>query len=205
MPPSSDDAVLVEFLERARHAEALQIVGRGEDVEMHREQLALDEVGLGRRRSRIATSASRIARSSSSSVVISVTRMSGIEVEEFTEPRREPDEPSPTVVVTELAGRPLAAVGELGARGLELHEHFVRGAIQQSPCSVRIRPRAWRWNSATLSSLLERAHLPRHRRLRGPSCVARMGEAAGFGGGVKYRSLSQSMTLQAQPALSPPL
>ena len=65
-------------------------------------------------------------------MVISVMRMSGIEVEEFAEPRREPvHADARRGRDLEVAVRPLAAVGQLGARRLELHEHFMRGAVKQ--------------------------------------------------------------------------
>ena len=44
-----DDAVLVDVVGRLRLAEALDVGGRGVDVEMHGEELALDQVGLRRR------------------------------------------------------------------------------------------------------------------------------------------------------------
>lgn len=73
-----DDAVRVEIVERARRAEALDVFRRAIGVEADREQLALDcrsgWVGL---RVLIATSASRIDRSRSSSVTISEMRISG--------------------------------------------------------------------------------------------------------------------------------
>ena len=43
-----DDAVLVEIVVGARRAETLEVIGRGIGVEMHGEQLALDQIGLGR-------------------------------------------------------------------------------------------------------------------------------------------------------------
>ena len=58
-----------------------------------------------------------------------------------------------------------------------------------SPCSVRISPRAWRWNSETQSSLFERANLARYRRLRQAKLLAGMGEAAGFRRGVENLQL----------------
>ena len=42
------EPVVVEVLQISRRAEFLQIFGRGIDVEMHRKQLALNEIRLGR-------------------------------------------------------------------------------------------------------------------------------------------------------------
>src|SRR6185437_4364023 len=83
-------------------------------------------VGL---RVRIATSASRIERSSSSSVTISEIRIEG---GELAKPRDQPvDADALRGVDLEVAARPLAAIGELGARRLQLHEHVMRGAEQE--------------------------------------------------------------------------
>jgi hypothetical protein len=69
----------------------------------------------------------------------------GIKVEKFAEPRCEPVHADAwRCRHFELAVRPLAAVGQLGARRLELHEDFMRRAVKQLACSVRISPRAWR-------------------------------------------------------------
>jgi len=67
----------VEVVEGARRAEALDVFRRAIGMEADREQLALDQVRLGRLAVRIATSASRIDRSRSSSVTISEIRISG--------------------------------------------------------------------------------------------------------------------------------
>jgi hypothetical protein len=49
--------------------------------------------------------------------------------------------------------------------------------------------------------LFERAHLARHRRLRQPELLARMGEAAGLGGGVKHFQLVPVHSLRPAPVL----
>src|SRR5260370_1002043 len=46
--PQQQDAVVIEVIERARGAEPLDVFRRGIGVEAHREQLALDQVGLRR-------------------------------------------------------------------------------------------------------------------------------------------------------------
>ena len=89
------------------------------------------------------------------------------------------------VVHLQLAVRLLAAVGQLGARRFELHEHFVRGAIEQLALLGQDQPARVAVEQRRRQLLLERAHLARHRRLRQPELLARMGEAAGLGGGVK--------------------
>jgi len=55
-----------------------------------------------------------------------------IECGEFVEPRNQPvDAERRRRRDLEVAARPLAAVGQLGARRLQLHEHVMRGAKQQ--------------------------------------------------------------------------
>ena len=124
--------MIVELLERARRAEALEIFGRGVGVEMHREQLALDQVGL--RRLAQPDRDVGLAHGEVELLVGGDQRDAdvGIEVEEFAEPRRQPmDAEAGRGRDLQLAVRLLAAVGELGARRLELHEHVVRGAVEQ--------------------------------------------------------------------------
>ena len=126
-----DDAVLVEFLVRARRAEALEIIGRGIGVEMHREQLALDQVGL--RRLAQADGDVGLAHRQIELFVGGDQRDVdvGIKIEEFAEPRREPmHADAGRGRHFEFAVRPLAAVGQLGARRLQLHEHFMRRAVE---------------------------------------------------------------------------
>ena len=56
----------------------------------------------------------------------------GIEIQELAQPRGEPVHPDADGGGDlELAVRSLAAVGQLGARGFELHEHVVGGALQE--------------------------------------------------------------------------
>src|SRR6185312_15873534 len=85
----------------------------------------------------------------------------------------------------QIAVRPLAAVGELGARRLELHEHVVRGAEQKIALLGQNQAARVAVKQRHGELLLERAHLPRHRRLRQPELFAGMGETSRLGGGVK--------------------
>ena len=111
---------------------------------------------------------------------------SGIEIDELAEPRREPmHADARRRRHAQIAVRPLAAVGELGARGFELHEHVVRGAIEQFALLGQDQAAGVAMKQRDRQLLLERAHLARHRRLRQPELLAGMGEAAGLGGGVK--------------------
>ena len=93
----------------------------------------------------------------------------------------------PGVVVTRRSpfGRS-REVGELGARGLELHEHFVRGAIEQLALLGKDQAASMPVKQRDRQLLFERAHLPRHRRLRQPELLSGVSETAGLGGGMKY-------------------
>ncbi len=93
----------------------------------------------------------------------------------------------PGVVVTRRSpfGRS-RQVGELGARGFELHEDFVRGAIEELALLGQDQAAGVPVKQRDRQLLLERADLPRHRRLRQPELLAGMREAAGLGGGMKY-------------------
>ena len=181
-----DDAVLVELLVRARRAEALEIFRRRVGVEMHREQLALDQVGL--RRLAQPDGDVGLAHGEVELLVGGDQRDVdvGIEIEELAEPRGEPmHADADRGGHLEFAVRPLAAVGQLGARGFELHEHFVRGAVQQFALLGEDQAARVAVEQRAPTAPLERRHLPRHRRLRQAELLAGMREAAGLGGGVK--------------------
>jgi hypothetical protein len=85
----------------------------------------------------------------------------------------------------ELAIGFLAAVGQLGACRLELHEHVVGGALQQLALLGEDEPARMAVEQRDAELLLERGDLPRYRRLRQAELLARMGEAAGLGGCVE--------------------
>ena len=126
------DAVLVELFVRARRAEALEIFRRRIGMEMHREQLALDQVGLGR----LAQADGDVGLAHREVELLVGGDQGdvdvGIQLQELAEPRRQPvHADAGRGRHFQLAVRPLAAVGELGARRLELHEHFMRGAVEQ--------------------------------------------------------------------------
>ena len=78
----------------------------------------------------------------------------------------------------EVAARPLAAVGQLGARRLQLHEHVMRGAKQQVALFGEDQPARMAMEQRHRKFLLQRADLPRHRRLRKPELFAGVGKAS---------------------------
>ena len=89
----------------------------------------------------------------------------------------------------QVAVRPLAAVGQFRPRGFELHEHVVGGTVQHLALLGQDQPARVAVKQRDVELLFERGHLPRHRRLRKPKLLARMGEAAGFGGGMEHLEL----------------
>ena len=124
--------MIVEFLVAARRAEALEILRRRAGVEVHGEQLALDQVGL--RRQPQPDRDVGLAHREIELLLGGQQRDAdvGIELEKFAEPRREPvHAETDGGLHLQFAMRLLAAVGQLGARRLELHEHVMRGAVEQ--------------------------------------------------------------------------
>jgi hypothetical protein len=97
----------------------------------------------------------------------------------------------------QFAMRLLAAIRELGACGLKLHEHFVRRAIQQLALFGEDQPARMPMKQRCGELLLKRAHLTRHGRLREPKLLTRMGEAAGLRSRVKHFQLVPVHTLAA--------
>ena len=96
----------------------------------------------------------------------------------------------PGVVWTfEFAVRPLAAVGQLGARRLELHEDFVRGAIKQFALLGEDQAARMAVEQRYGELAFQCRDLTRHRRLRQAESLAGMGERAGLGCGVKHLQL----------------
>ena len=194
--------MIVEFFVAARRAEALQIFRRRAGMEVHREQLALDQVGLGRH-----PQPDRDVRFAHREIEFLLGGQQrdadvGIKFEEFAEPRCQPvHAKADGRLHLQLAMRLLARVGQLGARRLKLHEHFVRGAVEQLALFGQDQPARMTMEQRRAQLLFERAHLARHRRLRQPELLTRMGEAAGLRGGVKHFQLVPVHTLTA-PRLS---
>src|SRR6185437_3519481 len=112
-------------------AETLEIIRRRISMRVHRKQLALNQIRLG-----WLSQANGNVGLAHREVELFVGRDQRdadirIKVEKFAEPRRQPMyADTGRGGDLEFAVRALAAVGELGARRLELHEHFVRSAIQ---------------------------------------------------------------------------
>ena len=180
----------VEVVERARRAEALDVFRRAIGVEADREQLALDQVRLGR-----LAGADRDVGLAHRQIEILVgddQRDPDLRIErgEFVEPRNQPvDAERRRRRDLEVAARPLAAVGELGARRLQLHEHVMRGAEQQVALLGEDQAARMAVEQRHRELLLQRADLARHRRLRQAELLAGMREAARFRRRVKHLQL----------------
>ena len=173
-----------------RRAEPLEIVRRRERMKSHRKQLALNEIRL--RRLAHADADVGLAHRQVEFLVgdqqIDVDVR--IELDEFAEPRNQPvHAEARRGGDAQVAVRPLAAVGQLGARGLQLHEHFVRGAIEKFALLGEDQPARMAVEQRHRQFLFERADLARHRRLRQAELLAGMGKASRFGCGVKHLQL----------------
>ena len=159
-------------------------------MKAHREQLALDQIGLGG-----LARADRDVGLAHRKIEFLVGHDQrdpdlGIKRGEFAEPRNQPvDADARRGGDLEVAARPLAAVGEFGARRLQLHEHIVRGAKQQVALFGQNQAARMAVEQRNRKLLLQRADLPRHRRLRQPELFAGMREASRFRRGVKHLQL----------------
>ena len=157
---------------------------------MHREQFALDQVGLCR-----LTQPDGDVRLAHREVELFVGGDQrdvnvGIQIEKFTEPGREPmHADAGRGGHLQFAVRPLTAVGELGARRFQLHEHFMRCAVehlallgedQAARVAVKERHRQFGF---------QRRDLARYRRLRQTQPLAGMGEGASLRRGVEHLQL----------------
>ena len=182
--------MLIEIFERARGTEALEIVGRRISMEMHGEQLALNEIRL--RRLAQADRHIRLPHGEVELLVAGDQREAhfGIEVDELAQPRREPMHADTRARRhLELAVRFLPAVGELCARCFELHEHVMRSAIEELPLLGQNQPTRVPMEQRDRKLLFERRYLARHGRLRKPELFAGVGEAARLRGSVENLEL----------------
>ena len=184
------DAVAVEIGQRLRRVETLEIFRCRAGMEFHREELALNEVGL-RRLAHADADVGLPHREIEFFVGDEELDVNvGIKLDEFAEPRNEPvHAEARRRGDAQVAIRPFAAVGQLGARGFELHEHFVRGAIEKFTLLGEDQSARVAVEQRHRKFLFERAHLARHRRLRQAELFTRVREAAGFRCGVENLQL----------------
>src|ERR1019366_192880 len=185
-----DDAMGVELVERAGGPETLDVFRRAIGMKTHREQLALDQVGLRR-----LAGADRDVGFAHRQVELLVGDDQrdpdfGIERGEFAEPRNQPvDADAGGGRDLEVAARPLAAVGQFRARRLQLHEHVMRGAKQEVALLGENETARMALEQRNRELLLQRADLPRYGRLRQTKLLAGMREAASFRRCVKHLQL----------------
>ena len=124
--------VLVEVADHTWRAETLEVIRRGVDVEMHREEAAADEIRLHRRaqpQRDIGLTHRKVE------LVVGEDHLQldvGVEIEKFGQARRQPFPAKRDVGGNlQFAIRLLAAVRERGAGLLELGDEFARRAEQQ--------------------------------------------------------------------------
>ena len=161
------NAVIVEIIEGARRAEAFDVFRRGIGMKAHGEQLTLDQVGLGR-----LAQADRDIGLAHRKVELLVGGDQGeinvgIKLNELAEPRSEPvHADARRGRYPQIAVRPFATVGELSARGFELHEHIVGGVVKELALLGENEAARMTMKQRDAEFLLERRYLARHRRLR---------------------------------------
>ena len=159
-------------------------------MEVHREQLPLNEVGL--RRLAQTDGDVGLAHGEVELLVGGEQRDMdiGIKIGELAKAWRQPvHADAGRGRHAQIAVRPVPAVGKLGARRFELHEHFMRGAIEHFALLGQDQAAGVPMKQRDRQFLLERADLARHGGLRQPELLAGMREAACLGGGVKYFEL----------------
>ena len=157
---------------------------------MHREQLAPDQIRLRR----LAQADGDVGLAHGEVELLFGGNQRdvnvGIKIEEFAEPRRQPIHADAWCRRDlQLAIRPLAAVGELGARGLELHEHFMGGAIEQFALFGEDQPARMAVKQRYRELAFQRRNLARNGRLRQAQPLAGMSEGACLGRGVEHLQL----------------
>ncbi|SCM79246.1 hypothetical protein KL86PLE_90306 [uncultured Pleomorphomonas sp.] len=185
-----DDPVLVDVLDGLRAAEALDVGRRGEQVEVHREQLALDQVGLGR----LAQADGDVGLSHGEVELVVVEDELqldvGVEVDELVDARGQPGgADADGGGDAQRAGRALAAVGQPALHVLELQEHVMGGAVEQFALLGEDQAAGVAVEQRHAEILLEGADLAADGGLAHVQAVAGVGEAPGVGGGVEYPEL----------------
>jgi hypothetical protein len=185
-----EDRMILEIVERLRGAAAAQIFRRSIGVVMHGEELALDQVRLGR-----AAEPDRDIGLAHGKIELAVVeqhgdRDLGIELEELRDPGREPDRTEADCRRDpELARRLVLRIGKPGAGGGKLGEHVMRGAVENLALLGEDEAPGMAVEQRHLEVLLERADLTADCRLRQAEVMAGMGEAAGIGHRVKNSEL----------------
>jgi hypothetical protein len=178
--------VAVEVLRRLRHAVLLDVAGRSVDLEPKRQQVALDELGLARRRHADGHVGLAHAEVELAVVEHQVEAHVGIELEELLDARRQPQR-------AQRHGRghleqpfgPILAFAELGLGHRQLGEDVVGRAVEQLALLGEDEAAGMAVEEGDAEALLERAHLPAHRRLGEVQRLAGVREAAGLGDRVK--------------------
>jgi hypothetical protein len=155
------DAVLIEVLERAWRAKALQIPRRRIGMKMHGEQLALDYVRLRRlphSNTNVGLAHGEVELFVGDDEINADIR---IKLHEFAEPWNEPvHAKTRRGGHLEVAVRPLAAVGQLGPRRFEFHENVMRGTIEKLPLLRQDETAGMAVKQCDREFLLECADLP---------------------------------------------
>ena len=123
-----------------------------------------------------------------------------VEVDELVDARRQPRRAEPDGGGhPQHAGGQVAGIGQPRLYGVELHHHLAGGAEQVLALLGQHQTAGMPVEQRHPEFLLERRHLPAHRRLAHVERLARMGEAARLGRRVKDLEL-----VPVHPTLPPP-
>ena len=146
-------------------------IGRGVDVVMHREELALDQVGLARRASDGDVG---LAHGEVELAIVEhqVDLDLGIELDELPEPRRQPDRAEAEVAVTLSWPVGWSLLSASCASASELGEDLVRGAVEQLALLGQDQAAGVAVEQRHVEALLERADLAADRGLAEGSSVS---------------------------------
>jgi hypothetical protein len=182
--------VTVDVIHRFRLAEALQIGGRGEDMEVHGEELALDQVRLGR-----GAQPDRDIRLPHGHVEFAVVEDefkpdSRMNVYELVDARRKPCRAKAYRGRDAQHARRLPArIDELGAHLVELVHDVARRAHQQLALLGEDQPAGVTMEQRRAELSFQRADLPAYRRLAHVQRLAGARERARGGGRVENPEL----------------
>src|SRR5262249_16149142 len=174
-------------------------------------QVALDQLGLARRRHADGDIGLAHAEVELAVFQHQVDVDVGIDLEELAHPRRQPGRPQRHGRGDlELALGLVLALGQLRPRHRQLGEDLMSRAVEQLALLGQDQAAGVAVEQRDLEALLERADLAAHRRLAEIERFAGMGEAAGLGDGVEdpelvpvHRHGGPSPSPRARPAAMP--
>ena len=182
--------MLVQLADRRRLTVFVDVGRRRIDVEMHREELALDQIWL----QRLAQPDRAISLAHGQvQFLIGQDELEvdlRIELEEFGNALRQPPGAEPYGGGdAQQARRSVLGLGQPHLDAFELHQHVVRGSVEHLALFRQHKAASMPVEQRHADLLLERAHLPRDGRLRQVQRIGGMRERAGLRRRVKHTKL----------------